>query len=274
MQSNGFPVLPGVILDGWTREGETAVEQLSRNRGFSELLVRIEKPGQRWTSLRGGYTIPASMAGGLVNELAKQGMLALLLEPASPYSDLYSLAAVCDLHTGGTDIEVVGPGFDASDILRSDVTPHERLEVFLAPEKEVKPRITSCHVVESEAYRASVRRRLEKIGAAFRNPSFPGDIPGSQKGQLAQEAVQHLRKTGRTLLLNHLDQYEPIPLLLVDRFVAELGRLFRAFGSAQVPWKTLSVAGSFLKEQRIVFWDFFAPGSYQTTLLSRIEANE
>ena len=58
MQSNGFPILQGLILDTWTHETEIAISRFCRERGFSELLLRIEKPGQRWTRRRGGYTLP------------------------------------------------------------------------------------------------------------------------------------------------------------------------------------------------------------------------
>src|ERR1700722_6523667 len=100
MQLNGFPVLAGLILNEWLHETETAVSRFCRERNFSELLVRVEKPGQRWTRRRGGYTIPVSRVQGLVDELTNEGMLTLLLEPASPCSDLYGLTSVSDLVTG------------------------------------------------------------------------------------------------------------------------------------------------------------------------------
>src|SRR6266566_751434 len=59
MQANGFPVLPGLILGGWTQASQEAVDGFCRGRNVSGLLVRIEKPGQRWTRRRGGYIISA-----------------------------------------------------------------------------------------------------------------------------------------------------------------------------------------------------------------------
>jgi hypothetical protein len=129
LHSNGFPVLSGFIVSGWEQETQEAVSHFSHQLGLTEFLVRIEKPGQRWTRRRGGYTIPVSDARSLVDDLAQEGYLTILLEPASPYTDIYGVTSVCDLVTGKVDVEVVGPGFDASDILRSDTTPHERFEV-------------------------------------------------------------------------------------------------------------------------------------------------
>jgi hypothetical protein len=280
MQSNGFPVLPGLILNGWAFETEMAVSQFCQQRGFSELLLRIEKPGQRWTRRRGGYNIPVPAARDVVEDLAKEGMLALLLEPASPYSDLYSLTSVCDLVTGRIDVEIVGPGFDASDILRSDTTPHEQVEISFEIERSVLSKsqqhsIRRVHMISPEAYQASAQRRLAKIGARLRNPSFPekelqgasGSLPG-----LAEEGVQYLQKTGQTRLLEHLTGYEPIPSTLLDAFLDQLLRLIKAAVAAGVPWKTLSVAGSFLESSRLVMWDFFVPGNQDTSILATLTA--
>ena len=278
MQLNGFPVLAGLILSEWVHETETAVSRFCRERNFSELLVRIEKPGQRWIRRRGGYTIPVSKVQGLVDELTNEGMLTLLLEPASPYSDLYGLTSLSDLVTGKVDVEVVGPGFDASDVLRSDITPHERFEVSISGFRESRiVRITRTYLVGSDDYQASVQRRLAKIGARLLNPSFPEEElrtigSHSDSERLAREAMQYLQRSGHTLLLDHLNRYEPIPPTFLDAYVAQLTSLFRATTEAHAPWKALSVAGSFLQGGRPVIWDFFSPGNFDTNSLSTMRA--
>jgi hypothetical protein len=282
MRSNGFPVLPGLILNAWTRETEAAVSHFCGENKFSELLVRIEKPRERWTRRRGGYTVPVGSIQRLVEVLASEGMITILLEPASPYSDLYSLTSVCELHTGKVDIEVVGPGFDASDVLRADSSPHERFEFFLGTREQKTSvpgplRAKRVDVVGSDDYRHSVRRRLVKIGARLRNPAFleqelPKDESGLHADQLAQEAMLYLERTGQKLLLDHLTEYEPIPSVLLEEYVAQLQRLFRALIQSHVPWKELSVAGSFLDPSRLVLWDFFSPGSQDTKLLAGVIA--
>ncbi len=279
MQSNGFPVLPGLILNGWVRETEAAVSRFCRERNFSELLLRIEKPGQRWTRRRGGYTIPLGKVRRQVEELAGDGMIAILLEPASPYLDMFSLTSLCDLETGKVDVEVVGPGFDASDILRADVLPHERFELFLGG-RELKTTAHSSlqfkrtHVVGREDYKTSFQRRLLKIGARLRNPSFPDEVmdtaaTGPDQAVLVEEAIRFLKTSGQTTMLDH-EEYEPIPSRLLNIFLGEFLRLFERIRASKIRWRTLSLASSFLPEDRLVIWDFFPPGEYDTTLLSRL----
>jgi hypothetical protein len=125
-------------------------------------------------------------------------------------------------------------------------------------------------------YQTSVQRRLIKIGARLRNPSFPDELlQGASKllcEQLEQDAAQYLRKTGQTLLLDHLNEYQPIPRELLEVFLGQLLRLFEAAATSRLPWQTLSVASSFLQPDRLVIWDFFSTESQDTALLSTVRA--
>lgn len=280
MQANGFPVLPGLILNGWTNETEKAVSRFCREMKFSELLVRIEKPGERWTRRRGGYTIPADEAQRQVEELAGGGMLTILLEPASPYQDMFSLTSACDLKSGRVDAEVVGPGFDASDVLRSDLLPHERFEVFFGSPQQKTGALPTfqpkrLHIVGQNDYQASVRHRLQKIGAKLQNPAFPDEVMSAtttdaEWERLAQKARDFLQRSGQTRLLDYADHYEPIPSPLLNLFLAELLRLFKKVRAAKLHWHLLSFASSFLPDNRLVIWDFFPPGQHDTSVLSRL----
>jgi hypothetical protein len=279
-QANGYPVLPGLILGGWASHSESAVQQFCRERNFSELLVRIEQPGQRWTRRRGGYTIPSGEVQQQVEELARDGFLTILLEPASPYADLFSLTMACELESGKLDVEVVGPGFDASDVLRSDLLPHERFEVSLAGRDEKAQAdsgflLKRSYIVGREDYQGSVRQRLEKIGARLRNRSFPADLIGAslsgvERAALAKEAEEFLTASGQTMLLDHAKNYQPIPLPLLMVFLKEFQRIFERIRTQKAHWQTLSLAASFLPQERLVIWDFFVPGATDTMVLGQI----
>jgi hypothetical protein len=280
MHANRFPALSGLIFNGWFPESEEATTRFSRERAFSELLVRIEKPDQRWTRRRGGYTVPLEGVENLVQDLSREGMIAILLEPANPNSDLFSLTSISDIEVGKIDIEVVGPGFDASDILRADITPHERFEVTsgnrLNPAWDLHQlKISRTYLIDDENYRTSVQRRLRKIGARLRNPAFPDEwmdpsLPLSTVEALIQDAIRYLRESGHTDLPDHSDRYEPIPDHLLDKFLNELLRLSKAVAESDVPWRTFSLAGSFLSQNRLVIWDFFPPGDHDVRTLGKL----
>jgi hypothetical protein len=277
MHANDFPALSGLILNGWFSESEESVVRFCRQRNFSELLVRIEKPDQRWIRRRGGYNAQVEHVRGIVQALAEEGLIAILLEPASPYSDLFSLTSACEVDAGKIDIEVVGPGFDASDILRADITPHERFEIKFDSRSKAawgrhQVQVRRTLLVDHESYLASVERRLAKIGARLRNPSFPDewtDLSASTLSvkDLVQDATRYLRETGQTTLIDRSDRYEAMPTQVLDTFLNELLRLSKIVAASKVSWRTFSLAASFLSQNRFVIWDFFPPGNHDTATL-------
>jgi len=192
---------------------------------------------------------------------------------------MFSLTSVFDLETGKLDVEVVGPGFDASDILRTDVSSHERFELFLG-NRELKTtghsslQFKRLYTVGREDYKTGFQRRLLKIGARLRNPSFPDEVMGAtatgpDQAILVQEAIQFLQTSGQTTMLNHVE-YEPIPSRLLNIFLGEFLRLFQKVKASKIHWRTLSLASGFLPHDRFVIWDFYSPDGYDTTVLSRL----
>lgn len=195
------PILDGLVVQHWSVEAERALKAFCVRHGCDEVLLRIDTLNQRWSERRGGYIIPRSKARGMVKELYSDGKIAAFLEPLSPYRDRYSLGAITDAAQETMTVEVVGPGFDASDLLRSDSLPHERFEVFV-PEfvrslgEPVLAKRT--HVIGTEDYKRTVEDRLAKVGARLRNPAYPRtviDSAGVLRVRLPDEGVQYLKRT-------------------------------------------------------------------------------
>ena len=163
----------------------------------------------------------------------------------------------------GRNVEVVGPGFDASDLLRSDSLPHERFEVFLPeflrPFRE--PVLAQrTHVIGTEDYKRTVEERLAKVGARLRNPAYPRtviDSAGVLRARLADEGVQYLKRTKQTALLSRVDAYEPIPKRFLEKFVNGVGSIVDGLRRHNIPLGPTSFAGTFTERGRFVFWDFF-----------------
>ncbi len=167
MHALGLPVLPGVVVSDWSKASAIAVNRFCRRGQFSNLLLRIDKRNERWTRRRGGYLLGLRDMPALVKELQREGMIAALLEPASPYADQYSLAGVTDPEREKMIVEVVGHGFDASDILRGDLPAHERWEIDYAltmPRYRPSGPVTCrrLYLATPEQYSESVRKRLAK----------------------------------------------------------------------------------------------------------------
>lgn len=277
MHAMGLPVLPGLIVPRWSRWTSALVRRYCTRARYSEVLLRIDKSGQRWTRRRGGYLLPVRNVSGVVRELSRDGMIAILLEPASPYMDCYSFGGITVPDERKMVVEVVGPGFDASDILRSDVQPHERFEVGLSSkgwglDSSKPPSCKRVYLIDSSAYQRTVMQRLAKIGARLENSAFPDAALGSLKAdraELAQKARTFLKRTGQTLLLEHAAAYSPIPRKRLAAFVTRVSSLLHRLAAYGIHLGTISVSASFIASQRLVFWDFFPANLRDTAILTR-----
>jgi len=261
----GEPTLDGLVVKRWSAEASRALRGFCAEHRCSEVLLRIDKHGKRWSARRGGYLIEANEARSVVQDLNREEMVAVFLEPWSPYRDLYCLASVIVPEEDRMVVEVVGPGFDTSDLLRSDLLPHERFEItvpFRRPNLAVRARLEPrrTYVVTPRDYRKAVEDRLSKIGARLRSAAFPREVlegsPEKDNG-LRLEALQYLKRTRQTLLLRHAGEYSPIPGRYLLRFVTGALRVLDGLESRGIQVGTVTFSGAFTTRGRFVFWDFF-----------------
>jgi hypothetical protein len=265
MRALGLSVLSGVVVSDWSKASAKAVHSFSEKNRLSKLLLRVDKRDERWTRRRGGYLVTLSEVPATVEELQQEDMIAVLLEPASPYADQYSLAGVTDPDEDKLIVEVVGPGFDASDILRNDMQPHERWEASIgrAMARVASAARLSCHrtyIVAPDQYKESVQTRLVKIGARLKNPAFPNGVLKDsvpKSAQLAKDAVAFLRRTDQTTLLKHADTYVPIPEKHIASFARDVRKLLSGLSEYGIHLGPSSFAASVIPRRGLIFWDFF-----------------
>ena len=201
----------------------------------------------------------------LVRELRREGMIAALLEPDSPYADHYSMTGVTYPEREKMTVEVVGHGFDASDILRGDLPTHERWEIDFATTMSsyrVGEHI-SCRRVQlatPEQYSESVRMRLAKIGARAKDAAFPGTALKSgatDSAELVEQGVAFLKRTRQSTLLRYADIYSPIPEKHVALFSRLVAKLLSGLSSYGINLGPSSFAASVIPKRGLIFWDFF-----------------
>ena len=280
MQALDLPVLSGVVVDGWSDASATAVKRFFNRKRIANVLLRIDKRDERWTRRRGGYLLRLQEIPLAVEELKKEGMLAVLLEPASPYRDQYSLAGVTIPDQEKLVIEVVGPGFDASDILRGDLPPHERWEVKIdftarAPSSNFIVSSNRIALVTQEHYAESVRLRLAKIGARLTSPAFQDSDLIEDKARLAeliQKGASFLRNTRQTLLLKHVDAYPPVPMKHIVEFARNVQKLLSGLSAYGIHMGPSSFAASVIPTRGLTFWDFFPAKKQEAASLYPVSA--
>jgi hypothetical protein len=168
-------------------------------------------------------------------------------------------------------VEVVGPGFDTSDVVRGDLLPHERFEVF-APLDDPGSALRNgsvpqrTYLITQESYRRSVDDRLTKIGSRLRNPAFPKEVTADPR-ELREDARSYLRRTRESLLLRHSESYEPIPGTYVSRFISGVLEILAGLERHAIRLGAVTFSGTFTTRRRLVYWDFFPADTKKAHLL-------
>ena len=266
----GLPVLNGLIVDSCRPYSFERVRNFSKSQRSHSLLLRIDRKNQRWTSRRGGYLVELETIPRLCAELSREEFIPILLEPASPYLNHCALTALILEDEGQLVIEAVGAGFDASDILRSDLMPHERWKLSLSRQMEAwhageSPKRT--FLVSRKEYEASRKKRLSKIAAKMLNPSFPERAgAGESEEHLLNLAASFLQKTGETTLLSTAD-YTALSVSTVEEFARLALELKNGLDRSASGIASISVAASVIGDGRMVFWDFFPTDRSKISLL-------
>lgn len=269
MQALGVPVLSGLILFDWDLNASSAVQGFGNDKHVSEFLLRIDKQGQRWTDRRGGYLISLGEVQTTVWELRQLGMLTLLLEPVSPLSDQFSFGILADVPGRKTSIEVVGPGFDASDIVRGDLLAHERWEVvgdLTSPNAPLQTMRT--YAIDQRAFVQSIEARLAKIGARIQNPALPDTSyrdDAEKASRFVSLAKQYLSKTRQDVLLNASGPVF-VPIVLIEQVMRNVQKTIRALLQKGVELSLVSFSAS-VTHAGLIFWDFFPAKPAEVGLL-------
>jgi len=244
LHAAGLPALRGVVITRWDAAAAATIERFATSSRSEDLLIRSDSSSETGRAPRGGYLIGVSEVGHVVGRLLDEGRLVFMLEPASPLDDLYSLCLEPAADWRDWMIEVVGPGFDASDLKRGDVTPHERLDVRLDNgEAAVRSR-----VVASPRVQAAVRRiRFEKAATLLRCA--------------VADVEDVLRRRGETMLLD-APTYLPIPDELLAIAVEHAAQLQAELAARGLSDRHVSISMSFIgRGARPVFWDIVWPSS-------------
>jgi hypothetical protein len=236
-----LPALPGIVVSRWDRAVDEAVARFGTRFG-GRLLVRSDAAQETARAPRGGFVLAVEEAEQATRALLDLGRVVFLLEPASPFDDLYSvmLEPVRGWHEWY--LEVVGPGFDASDLKRGDVTPHEQIHLVVTDDGiSVRDRRVATDAVQS-AVRAI---RCRKIAGVL----------GCDEGSVEHE----LQRRGETMFVD-VRAYPAIPEQLLRMSIGYATRLPSAFHRHGLDDRGVSISLSFLgRSARPVFWDIVMP---------------
>ncbi len=160
----GLPALRGAVLNPANAEGlAEAFEELTA-LSPDRYLLRHDKAPESGHYPQGGYIVSREELAQEIEWYRIHERMVILLEPAHPLDNRYS-AGVTIAADGVATLELVGPGFDASDVNRGYITPQEVYQFLL--DDEGGARKVSHAVTDDLAYAQAKRLRLRKLALKF-----------------------------------------------------------------------------------------------------------
>lgn len=201
-----LPTLNGIIITSWSKSVDLRLSNFCRDNGYNYLLLRHDKKPEKPPYPRGGYLVKISDLKKEAMKFLNLGRITIFLEPSDTFDNLYSALALFD--NKEIILEVIGPGFDASDLQRGDVTPHEVIR-FNTCEKHIVSRIILAN--DDKIYRDSVKKRYLKIAKRLRDLGMIDSLEDSTELDLAKKASRYLYENKHYYLLMNERRYRQIP---------------------------------------------------------------
>jgi hypothetical protein len=166
--------------------------------------------------------------------------------------------------------EIVGPGFDASDLTRGQITPHEIIAIWrqgstqtqiyedtnntLMPGNIIYHQITSA-----ESYQKSIEARYSKIFNIIQS-GLGYAVKTNKITSQGITVVDRFLQQRQSTLLTHKDNYIPIGYEKLSTLYAYLWEL-DLFDAEFIANKVVSA--SFLLHNNLIFWDIFGDKKYE-----------
>lgn len=264
---SGLSTLPGAVIT----EPEAGKLLLSEFESAT-FLVRHDKRSESPPHPRGGFLVGRDLLQKTAEFFFGLGRIVAIYEPADPLLNMHNMNFLFESEQEVT-VEVVGPGFDASDLQRGDLSPHETFSIRVESDETIgKPKLVSR--VDQRAYQESVILRKNKIKKKFETaPSV--DLARRIRNSLGipEDLDSYLQKIESPLC--KFETYQPVsPKLLTDTVakIIESGifskyKNLTGFGFPLVFSTSLVNRG-----EKQVFWDIVSP-SLKFEGLKRIEAD-
>jgi len=255
--ARGLPVLNGFVTKTISAEVLDHLKYWMQARQMMRLTLVLDstQPGGNKEQTIWSPTLEELQQ---VQNLLHDSAIAIIMEENDSLQQSYSV--LTSFSEDYLVCEVVGPGFEASDLTRGIITPHERF-VFRRKDRDegywdLGPADLYQHtIITGESYLQSVELRCSKIYHRYVRPGHTVRIEALTEEQ--RQDVERLLALHRSPLLNYGDRYIPInwdKLHELYGYISELDVFYPDEFKGKV------VAASFLKKQGLVFWGTFGSG--------------
>ena len=250
LRLHGFPTLEAAfVAPPAAAELPLMVAKLRQATGKQSLLVRSDGGREKRRYYRGGSSFSEDRALREARELLDADRAVVLMEPTNRFTNQVSVAL--RIHRCGELVmELLGPGFDVSDLSRGGVPPAASLTVSQVDWTSFRePGLSDFRLVRFESDEQVWARRLERL-KILATQILPSSGEFKQAGE-PRDAVAWLRRHGWTSILDQC------------RLTVSLRRLRSLYEDAfwiahrfdRSNWACLAATASLLDDGRFIWWD-------------------
>lgn len=257
LASSGLPVPRAMVITSPGASAETECNKILSEWGVEETVVRTDR--------RGGGVYGVSSQGCKIEDVWKtasdfldNGLLPMVISTGDIFHNTYSANIVVDPKQPETvDLEVVGPGFCATDINKRDIV-NER-GTLVGGEGRVNLR--HSQIVDQKNYEGQIellketliKKEEKRRGAAFSSTKE------------AQQWVNEFLTEKDALILKH-SGYTPIPSKYIQKVWSYIPQMVDAGQRLGLKDKPFIVSMSFVQEEdgeNPYFWDIHPFSGYE-----------
>jgi len=256
LRSLHLPTLDGALLLPGTSKShvEALVDKFSSLLGVTRLLVRSDGGREITDYYKGGNTLLLSQVVELTLSLLQSNRAVILLEPTNRFQNRLSVNFLAS-RRAGLVVEILGPGYDASDLNRAGVPPKyviqgdavNWLDYVTLSIADVKG--TSNYFNETERRRL----RLRNLGISIL-PNSGVDVKGNPE-LFAEEWLRSMGYDDLWQPWNFSLDLSQLQTWYDDAF------LVSQFLTRHRHWEAFVLSWSRLADYRCVYWDIVEDGT-------------
>jgi hypothetical protein len=259
LDSCGLPVLSGTIVTRSTRKLIKDVPGILGEGEPSVSLIRHDKCPETPPYPRGGFLVSPRLLQEAVDFFFALDRIVAVYEEADPLLNMYNMNILFESDRK-LWVEVVGPGFDASDLQRGDNSPHETFSASLEEDEKVS-KVELVNRVDQSAYEQSVRNRKEKIiNKLYAAPESNLACKIRADLGIPDDLEAHLKQIDSPLC--RYNSYEPVRLDLVRgaiKRIIEANVISRYVELSGAKFPINFSASQVNRGRKLVFWDIVSP---------------
>jgi hypothetical protein len=216
----------------------------------------------------GGYLVTLEDVQTEALNYFELGRILFFLEPCCSFDNSYNINTLFE-NDQSLLLEIVGPGFDASDLQRGYTTPHEIIQIDNAmlktgmtpSQSSFEQVVRRTFLVDNRSYENSVRQRYIKIAKRLKDRGkILFEERETSENDLIAMARAYLQDNGHQMLLLNENNYTPIPthhLYEIYSYIYNLPERLQHYVNHGLPFV---VSSSYVKKgTKLVFWDIVWP---------------